>query len=52
MSRKKKNDKESIICLTPKLSQNLFFYRIRSKENSLQKKSFFKEKGKWRIDKK
>ena len=52
---KKRNDKESIICLTLKPSQSFFGFRLQSKENNfffLQKKSFFKEKGEWKIEQK
>ena len=43
------NNKESMICLTPKKS--FFFYRIQSKQFFLQKKSFKKD-GEWRIEQK
>ena len=47
---KKRNKKESMICLTAKSSQNFFVHGIQSKEIFfLQKKGLFKEKGEWRI---
>ena len=43
---KKRNDKESIICLTPKPNQSFSVYCIKSKEkNFYRKKKLFKEKG-------
>ena len=48
---KKRNDKESMICLTLKPSQTFFVYRIQSKEKNLTKE-LFKKKGKWRIEEK
>ena len=44
-NKKKRNDKESKICLTPKPSQSFFVYRIQSKEKKLRKKSFSKKRG-------
>ena len=38
---KKRNDKESIIYLTPKPSQNFFVYHIQSKENFFYQKRAF-----------
>ena len=55
---KKRNDKESMFCLTWKPSQSFFVYRIQSKESFLstvykaKKKITQKEKGKWRIEQK
>ena len=43
MSEQKRNDKKSMICFTPKLSQSFFVYRIQSNE------IFFTEKE-WRIE--
>ena len=42
---KKRNDKETMICLTPKLSQNFFVYHIQSKEKNFTEKEIDKEKG-------
>ena len=42
--RKKRNDKEIIICLTPKPSQNFFVYLMLSKE-VFSEKELLKEKG-------
>ena len=39
--QEKKNDKESMICLTPKQSQSFFVYRIQNKENYFYRKRFF-----------
>ena len=44
-----RNNKESMICLTPKPSWNFFIYRIQSKEKSFTEKEIFKEKGNWRM---
>ena len=41
----KRNDKESMICLTLKPSQSFFVYHIQSKEKLFTEKEFFKEKG-------
>ena len=41
-----------MICLMPKPSQSFFVYRIQSKEKIVTEKDIFKEKGKWRIEKK
>ena len=51
---KKRNEKESMICLTPKPSQTFLGYRIQSKIKFLQKekKNFLREKGEWSVDKK
>ena len=38
---KKSNDKESMICLTPKPSKSFFVYRIQGKDFFLQKKMSF-----------
>ena len=46
---KKRNNKESMICLMPQLSQSFFVYRIQSKEIFLSKK-LFKKKWEWRIE--
>ena len=50
---KKRNDKESMICLKPKPSQSFFVYCIQSKEFFffLQKKSFLREKGSEELNK-
>ena len=48
VSKKKKNDKESMICLTSKPSQCFF----ESKENLLQKKNFLKKMGSGGLNKK
>ena len=50
--QEKKNDKESMICLTSKLRQSCFVYHILSKEKFITDKELFKEKGEWRIEKK
>ena len=42
---KKRNDKESMICLMPKPNQSFFVYHIQSKEIFLQKKSFLRKRG-------
>ena len=44
MSEPLRNDKESMICLTPKPSKNFFVYRIQSEEFFLRKKDFFLRK--------
>ena len=41
---KERNDKESMIFLTPKPSQIFFVYRIQSKEKAFTGKELFKEK--------
>ena len=41
---KKRNDKESMICLTPKPTYS-FFYRKQSKQKDFTEKDFFKKKG-------
>ena len=52
MSVQKRNDQESIICLTSKPSQSFFVYRIQSKEKIFTEKELFNEKGEWRIEQK
>ena len=47
---KKRNNKESTICLTPKPSQNFFVNCIQGKHNFFPKKSIFKGRGEWRIE--
>ena len=47
---KKRTDKESIICLTPNLSQSSSVYRIQS--DFFYSKRAFKERGKCRIEQK
>ena len=42
---KKRNNKESMICLMLKTSQSLFIWYIQSKEKILQQKSFLRKKG-------
>ena len=49
---KKRNDKESMICLNLKPSQSFFVYCIQNKEFFFNEKELFKEKGKWRIGQK
>ena len=49
---KKRNDKESMICLTLKPSQSFFVYCIESKEKKFTENELFKEKWVWRIEKK
>ena len=44
----KRNDKESMICLTPKPSKTFFVYRIQIFLKNLLKKSFLK-KGRCRV---
>ena len=47
---KKRNGKESMVCLTPKPRQSFFVYRIQSYEKLFfTEKELFKEKGEWRI---
>ena len=50
---KNRNDKESMICLTPKPSQSFFFYCVQSKERFFflffTEKELFKEKWEWMI---
>ena len=47
----KRNDKESLICLTPKPSQSFFVYCKQSKENFFfTEKELFKKKGEWKIE--
>ena len=41
----KRNDKESMICITPKPSQSFLIYRIQSNEKCFTEKEIFKEKG-------
>ena len=43
--REKRNDKESMICLTPKPSQSFFVYCIQSKEKHFSGKKLFNGKG-------
>ena len=43
--KKKKINKKSMICLTPKPNQSLFVYCIQSKENFLLKRSFLRKSG-------
>ena len=38
---KESNDKESMICLTPKASQSFFVYRIQSKKHFFTEKEVF-----------
>ena len=46
---KKRNDKESMICLTPKPSQTFFVYRIQSKEIIFTEKGWVKDwRKKWK----
>ena len=53
MSDQEKNDKESIICLTPKPSQSFFVNLIQSKERIFSEKELFKKKsGDWALNKK
>ena len=40
---KKRNDKESMICFTPKLTSKFFVYRIQTIKN-IQKMGIFKKK--------
>ena len=48
---RKRSDKESTICLTPKPSQSFFVNRIPSKEKfSFYRRRVFKEKAWWRIE--
>ena len=49
---KKRNDKEYMICLTPKTSQSFFVYRTKSKEKKLQKNSFLRKRGSGVLNKK
>ena len=46
---KKRNDEESMVCLTPKPSQSFFVYSIQRKK---YRKELFKEKREWRIEQK
>ena len=48
---KKRNDKESMMCLTPKPSISFFVNRIQSKEK-ITEKGPFKKKGEWKIEQK
>ena len=41
-----------MICLTPKLNQNFFVYRIQSKGKPFTEKELFKEKGEWKTQQK
>ena len=47
---KKRNNKESMICLMLKPRQSFFVNHIQSKENLFTEKVLFKEKGEWRIE--
>ena len=50
---KKRNGKESMICLTSKPNQSFFANRKQSKEKKFTEKELFKEKEKWwRIEQK
>ena len=51
---KNRNDKESMICLTPKLSQSFYYYSIQNKVCCffLQKKSFLRKVGSGGLKKK
>ena len=56
---KKRNGKESMICLTPKPRKSFFVYHIQSKEKLFfffffffTEKELFKEKGGWKIQQK
>ena len=49
MSEQERNDKESMICLTPKTK--FFVIRIQSKKNFYRKRTS-EEKGEWRIEEK
>ena len=48
---KKRNEKESMICLTPKTGQNLFIY-VWKHELFFKEKGPFKEKWEWKIEQK
>ena len=43
--RKKRNDKKSMSCLTPKPSQNFFVYHIQNKGKDVRKKAFKEKVG-------
>ena len=43
MREQKRNDKESMICLTPKPSQSFFVYRIQSKEKIFTENTVIKK---------
>ena len=45
MSEQEKNDKGSVICLTPKPSQTFFVYSIQSKENIYWIRAFYEKRG-------
>ena len=47
----KRNDKESMISLTPKQSLSLFIYRIQTKKKFTEKE-LFKKNGVWKIEQK
>ena len=47
---KKRNEKQSMICLTPKPSQIFFVCPIQSKEIFFTENELFKEKGEGRIE--
>ena len=49
---KKRNNKESMVCLTLKPNQSFFVYCIQSKEKKFTEKEVFKEKEEWRIEQK
>ena len=51
MSDQKKN-KESMICITPKTSQNFLVHPNTKQKHFFTEKELFKEKGAWRIEKK
>ena len=42
---KKRNENESTCCLTPKSSQNIFVYLIKSREKNFGRKRVFYRKG-------
>ena len=46
---KKRNDKESMICLTPKQIQSFFVHHIQSKEKILTEKQLFEEKWEYNL---
>ena len=52
MSEQAKNDKESMICLTPKPSQSFSVYRIQWELKKITEKYLFDRKGVWRIEQK